>query len=238
MRVQDIMTQSLISVGENAPLLEALRMLVDRKVSALIVLDADGAATGVLSEGDLLRRAELGTEKRQPAWLEFILGGGRTAEDYLHSHGRRVGEVMTRGPITVDAGADVAEAVDTMIGRKIKRLLVVSEGKAVGIVSRSDILKALLASQPAPGAARTDAEILADITTEFQRQSWAPRGSVQVKVEGGTVTLEGAISDDRLRPALKALCENIPGVKGVTDRLAWIEPNSGYLVEPEADEKV
>jgi len=237
MRVQDFMTPSLISISENATLLEALRILVDRKVSALVVLDDSGAAVGVLSEGDLLRRSELGTEKRRPAWLEFILGGGRSAEDYQHSHGRRVGEVMTRGAITVEAGAELTEAVDTLIARKIKRLVVVSGGKAVGVISRHDVLKALLASQPGASVSRSDAEILADIVKEFDRETWAPRGSVQAKVVGGIVTLEGAIADDRLRPALKVLCENIAGVKGVKDHLAWIEPNSGYLVQGE-DEKV
>ena len=237
MRVQDFMTPSLISISENATLLEALRILVDRKVSALVVLDDSRSAIGVLSEGDLLRRSELGTEKRRPAWLEFILGGGRSAEEYQHSHGRRVGEVMTRGAITVDSNAELTEAVDLMIARKIKRLVVVSAGEAVGVISRHDVLKALLASQPDANVTRTDDEILTDILREFDRESWAPRGSVQAKVVDGIVTLEGAIADDRLRPALRVLCENIAGVKGVKDHLAWIEPNSGYLVQGE-DEKV
>jgi CBS domain-containing protein len=235
MQVRDVMTPNLISVGEDATLLEALRTLVDRKVSALAVLDDKGAAVGVLSEGDLMRRAELGTQKRRPAWLEFILGGGRTAEDYLHSHGRRVGEIMTRGAFTVETYAEIAEAVDQMIAHKVKRLIVVSDGRAVGVLSRSAVLKALLVALPEPGAPRSDAEIQADISAQFDREPWAPRGGVRTVVEGGIVTLEGAISDDRLRPALKVLVENIAGVKGVRDQLAWIEPNSGFLVPAEEE---
>ena len=75
MRVKDIMTERVISVGEGASLWEALHALADNRVSALVVTDSAGAPVGVLSEGDLLRRAELGTEQRRPGWLEFLVGG-------------------------------------------------------------------------------------------------------------------------------------------------------------------
>ncbi len=231
MRVNEIMTSGLISVGEDATLTEALHVLVDRKVSGLVVLDREGVAIGVLSEGDLMRRAELGAEKRRPAWLEFILGGGRVADEYRASHGRRVGEIMTRDPITIDASAEVAEAIDSIIAHKIKRLIVSEDGKAVGVVSRSDILKALLAAMPAASGPRTDAEILTDISAGFEREPWAPRGGVRASCENGVVTLEGAITDERIRPAMRVLVENVAGVKEVKDRVAWVEPNSGYLVE-------
>lgn len=230
MRVKDIMTPNVISVMEEATLLEALRKLLESKVSALVVLDAEEAPVGVLSEGDLMRRAELGTAKHRPGWLEFLMGGGRAAEDYVSSHGRRVGEIMTRGAIVIGEEAGVVDAVDAMIAHKIKRLVVLRDGRAVGVLSRSDILRSLLATLPDPNAARTDDDIFTDIIGEFARESWTPKGSIHADVKDGAVTLQGSICDDRLRGALKVLVENVPGVKSVKDDIAWIEPNSGYLV--------
>jgi CBS domain-containing protein len=230
MQVKDTMTSAVIGVPESATLWEALQTLLGSKVSALVVFDAGGAPVGILSEGDLLRRAELGTQKQRPAWLDFLIGGGRAAVDYAHSHGRRVGEIMSRGIFSIGEEAELSEAVDLMLKHKIKRLVVMREGKAVGILSRSDLLKALMAALPDPNAKRSDAEIQAAIEAEVDRQQWAPRGSISISVAGGIVTYEGAISDDRLRDGLHVLAENISGVKRVRDRLAWIEPNSGMIV--------
>jgi len=237
MRVRDIMTPHVIGVAENATLWEALDIFVKSKVSALVVFDAEGAPVGLLSEGDLLRRAELGTQKKLPAWLEFLIGGGRAARDYAHDHGRRMGEIMTRGLITVDENAELAEAVDLMLTRRIKRLIVARGGKAIGVLSRSDVLKALMLALPSTSEKRPDKEIQAAIMAELDRQKWTPGGSIRIGVVDGVVTLDGAIADDSLRSGLKVLAENIPGVKKVRDRLAWIEPNSGYLVPvPEEQE--
>jgi osmotically-inducible protein OsmY len=100
----------------------------------------------------------------------------------------------------------------------------------VGVLSRSDVLKALLASLESSPAERSDTEIFNEIVSQMGRESWTPRGSIHAQVANGIVTLEGAVSDERLRGALKVLVENVPGVKAVKDKLAWIEPNSGYLV--------
>jgi CBS domain-containing protein len=230
MQVKNTMTSAVIGVSDTATLGEALQALLRSKVSALVVFDSAGAPVGILSEGDLLRRAELGTQKHRPAWLDYLVGGGGSAEAYARSHGRRVGEIMTRGIISIGEEAELSEAVDVMLKRNIKRLVVLRAGKAVGVLSRSDLLKALMAAQPDPNAKSTDAQIEAAVKAEIDRQQWAPRGSISISVADGIVTYEGAVSDDRLRDGLRVLAENIPGVKKVRDRLAWIEPNSGFLV--------
>jgi CBS domain-containing protein len=237
MRVRDVMTYGAIGVPETATLAEAIETMLRSRVSALFVFDADHALVGVLSEGDLLRRAELGTEKRRPRWLEFLLSGGRLAESYTHTHGRKVGEIMTSKVVTVSEDADLSEVVDLMMHRHIKRLPVLRDEAVVGVISRSDLLKGLFASLPKAEAGHPDAEIKASIQAELDKLGWAPRASIRVDVANGAVTYEGAVIDERLRSGLKVIAENTPGVTEVHDHMCWIEPNSGFYLPSEQEEQ-
>jgi CBS domain-containing protein len=234
MRVRDVMTYGAIGVSEDASLTEAIETLLRSRVSALLVFDADHALAGILSEGDLLRRSELGTEKHVPRWLEFLLSGGSLAESYAHVHGRKASEVMTKTVITISEDAELSEAVDLMLRKRVKRLPVLRGDAVVGIVARSDLLKGLLAALPKPGAQPSDAEIKRTIQAEMDKLPWAPRASVRVDVVNGTVTYDGAITDERLRDGLRVIAENTAGVVAIRDHMAWIEPNSGfYIPSPE-----
>jgi CBS domain-containing protein len=236
MRVRDVMTYGVIGVPESASLAEAVETMVRSRVSALFVFDADHALVGVVSEGDLLRRSELETERKRPRWLELLLGSGRLAEAYAHEHGRKVGEVMTRNVETIAEDAELSQAVDQMIHRRIKRLPVLRGEAVVGVISRSDLLKGLLAAAPGANAPHPDAEIKAAIQAELDKLGWAPRASVRVEVANGVVTFAGAITDLRLRDGLKVIAENTPGVAAVHDHVAWIEPNSGFILPSEGDD--
>jgi len=238
MRVRDVMTYGVIGAPETASVAEAVETMLRSRVSALFIFDADHAVIGVLSEGDLLRRVELGSERRRPHWLELLLGSGRLAETYAHEHGRKVGEVMTRNVETIGEDAELSEAVDRMIHRRIKRLPVLRGEAVVGVISRSDLLKGLLAAQPRANGIHQDAEIKAAIQSEIDKLEWAPRASVSVDVVNGVVTFGGAITDERLRDGLKVIAENTPGVTQVRDHIAWIEPNSGFFMpSPDEDKK-
>jgi CBS-domain-containing membrane protein len=237
MRVRDVMTYGAIGVPETATLAEAIETLLRSHVSALLVFDAEHALAGILSEGDLLRRAELGTETKRAHWLEFLLNGGRLAETYAHSHGRRAGEIMTAKVVTVAEDAELSDAVDLMLKRNVKRLPVLRGDSVVGIISRSDLLKGLLASLPKAGGPHPDAEIKAAIQADLDKLGWAPRASVRVEVTDSVVTFEGAITDERMRSGLKVIAENTPGVTAVHDRMSWIEPNSGFYVPSEEDDR-
>jgi len=236
MRVRDVMTHGAIGVPETATLAEAVETMLSARVSAVFVFDADHALAGVLSEGDVLRRAELGTDRKRPRWLELLLDGGRLADAYAHTHGRKVGEIMTSTVVSIAEDADLSEAVDLMTRRRVKRLPVLRGDTVVGVVSRADVLKALIASLPKAEAGHSDAEIEAAIEAELARLGWAPRTSVRVEVAGGSVTFEGAITDERLRSGLRVIAENTPGVTEVHDHMCWIEPNSGLYL-PSDDEE-
>jgi CBS-domain-containing membrane protein len=235
MRVRDVMTYGVIGVPESASLVEAVETMLRSHVSALFVFDAHNALTGVLSEGDLLRRSELGSERKRPHWLELLLGSGRIAEAYAHEHGRKAGEVMTAKVETIAEGAELSEAVDRMIHHRIKRLPVLRGEAVVGVISRSDLLKGLLAATAAANGPHPDAEIKAAIQAELDTLEWAPRASVRAEVANGVVTFRGSITDERLRDGLRVIAENTPGVTTVHDQMAWIEPNSGVLL-PSAEE--
>ena len=237
MQVRDVMTYGVIGVPEGASLVEAIEAMLRSRVSAVFVFDADHSLTGILSEGDLLRRSELGGERKRPHWLELLIGSGRLAETYTHEHGGKVGEVMTRNVETIAEDAELSAAVDRMIRRRIKRLPVLRGDTVVGVVSRSDLLKGLLAATPSTNAPHSDAEIKAAILTKFDKLEWAPRASVRVEVQDGVVTFAGSIIDQRLREGLKVIAENTPGCVAVHDHMAWIEPNSGVVIPSEGDDE-
>ena len=234
MKVRDVMTYGAIGVPDGASIAEAIETMLRARVSALFVFDSSHALTGVLSAGDLLRHSGLGAEPRRPYWLELLLGSGRAAESYAQVHGRKAGEVMTRDVETIGEDAELSEAVDRMIRRRVKRLPVVRGDTVVGVVARSDLLRALLVTDPQAAGPHSDADIKTAILAELNKLDWAPRASVGVEVESGVVTFTGSITDERLRGGLRVIAENTPGCTAVHDHMAWIEPNSGtFMPSPE-----
>lgn len=238
MQVKDVMTPRVVSVEPTATIETAARLMLARHISGIPVVTGDGALVGMVTEGDFLRRAEIGTEGKRSGWLAFLAGSGRMAADYVHTHSRRVEEVMTRGAVTAAPGDSLESAVETMVRRRVKRLPVVEDGRLVGIVARSDILRAFARRSPVHrGAHASDEQIRAAVTAELEKHSWARNGLIRVEVEEGAVELNGTILDERQRAAARVAAENVPGVRSVADKLVWIEPMSGMVVLPpdEAD---
>ncbi|TMI99641.1 MAG: CBS domain-containing protein [Alphaproteobacteria bacterium] len=232
MKARDVMTRDVITVAPDASVLEAIRLMLQRRISGLPVVDASGALVGMLTEGDFMRRAELGTERHAPRWWEFLAGPGRMASDYVHAKGRNVHDVMTGEVYSAGEDTPLTEIVDTMERRRIKRVPVMRGGKLVGIITRSNLLRALagLSHATAPASAG-DAAIREALVAELEQQSWAPLAGIDVVVAEGVVSLSGAIFDERQRHALRVAAENLPGVKKVEDHLVWIEPMSGTVIE-------
>jgi CBS domain-containing protein len=235
MKAHDVMTWGVISVEADASVIRAAQLMVQNRISGLPVVDAVGTLVGMVTEGDFLRRGELGTQRQRPRWLEFLIGPGRLANEYVRARGRKVAEIMTPNPYTITQETPLEEIVQLMEKHRIKRLPVADDGKPIGMVSRANLLQALASLAPeAKPPASDDWSIREQILAECGKQPWAP--TINVIVRNGVVELWGAIMDDRERQALIVVAENIPGVKSVRDHLVWVEPMSGMAVLSEEDQ--
>jgi len=236
MQVKDIMTINVISIGADEAIVKAAGLMLQNRISGLPVIDKEGELVGMVTEGDFLRRGELGTQRRRPKWLEFIVGPGKLAEEYVRTSGRKVEDVMTPDPWTVRDDDSLETVVEMMERHHVKRLPVTRGGRMVGIVSRANLLHALATyASDLPAPAGGDSAIRASILAAFAKQDWAPR--VNVIVKDGVAELRGVVTDDRERQGLVVAAENVAGVKKVHDHLVWVEPISGLAFPSAEDEK-
>jgi CBS domain-containing protein len=235
MQVRDVMTRKVISIAAGQTVLEAVRTMLQNRISGLPVVDAQGSLVGMVTEGDFLRRGEIGTERRRPKWFEFLLGPGRLANEYVHASGRKVEDVMTGDAVTVTEDDSLETVVEPMERRRIKRLPVLRNGKMVGVVSRANLMHALVSlARDAQAPAGGDSAIRERIVAAYVRQPWAPQ--VNVVVKNGVAELWGTITDERERQACVVAAENATGVKKVHDHLVWVEPMSGMAFASAEDE--
>lgn len=231
MKAADLMTSFVVTVTPEATIEYAAQLMLQHRISGLPVTDSDGGVLGIVTESDLLRRAETGTDKRHARWVSLLIGPGRLAQEYVHTHGRKVGEVMTERVFTVTPETPLADLVALMETKHVKRVPVVDQGRLVGIVSRADVMAALVGLlSEKPAGSVTNSDIRNQILAEIDRQPWGPRGSVDVIVTNGVVVLKGTIPDERERAALCVAAENVPGVTAVHDRLIWINSVSGIVI--------
>lgn len=232
MHAADIMTRELITVTPQTTLQEAVKLMLDYRISGVPVLSDGGELVGIVTEGDLLRRTELGTERHLSRWNELLGNKQAQANEYVRTHALRVAEVMTPHTISVDPDASLNKVVALMEAKHVKRLPVMQEARLVGIVSRADLLRALMHELPRAFCPNNDDEqICRCVRAQIDQQPWAPRASIRISVHEGVVTLAGTIMQEAERTALRVLTENTAGVKRVVDQLVWIEPLSGTIVE-------
>jgi CBS domain-containing protein len=237
MRAHQIMTRKVISVAPETRVVEAATLMLQHRVSGLPVTDETGAVVGVISEGDFLRRSELGTPRKRGRLLTFFLGYGGSADDYVRDHGRKVSEVMTAPPITIGENTPLADVVALMERNNIKRIPVVRDGKLVGIVSRSNLLQAVASlAREVPDPTADDDHIRQRIIDEIEKNDWCPIG-LSVIVRNGIVHLSGTITDERSRQAAIVAAENVQGVVKVHDHLCWTDLETGYYLRSPEDEE-
>jgi CBS-domain-containing membrane protein len=235
MNVGDVMTTHVLSVPPDASVAVAAQLMLQKRISGLPVINDHGNLEGIVTEGDFLRRAETDTGRRRPKWIEFFMGPGRLADEYVRFSGRKVSNVMTHEVQTVPPDTPLEQVVRLMERHNIKRVPVVEKGKVIGIVTRANLLHAVagFGGEITP-VAPEDAAIRDRLLAALKDQPWTPVTAIHVTVSNGVVQLSGVITDERQRQALRVAAENIPGVKGVEDTIAWVEPVSGVVVEAPA----
>jgi len=237
MRAHQIMTKYVTTVTPHTPIQDAANIMLRCHLSGVPVVDDDGALVGIVSESDFLRRKEIGTGRKRSSLLQFFAGAGKLAEEFVQEQGRKVEDVMTRDPITVDEQTSLSELVQLMEKRGIKRLPVMSGKVLVGIVTRSNLLQAVASlAREIPDPTADDDHIRERVTKAIHDTDWRPAG-FQATVRNGVVHLHGIIFDDNVRQATIVAAQNIAGVKEVHDHLCYVDTYSGFYIESPEDMK-
>ncbi|TJW79062.1 MAG: CBS domain-containing protein, partial [Mesorhizobium sp.] len=149
--------------------------------------------------------------------------------EYAHEHGRKVEHVMSREVASVGPDTPVSEIVDLMEERGIKRLPVVSDGKVIGIVSRPNLLLALSRhTGEIPSSVVSDLAIRKSIMDEIESKAWTPGATIDIVVRDGIVNLNGTVTDENVREAVRVAAENTPGTVRVVDNLRVVTLSAGY----------
>jgi CBS domain-containing protein len=219
MNAADVMVTNVITVHPDTSVKEIAETLVANRISAVPVVDDSGGLIGIVSEGDLVHRVEVGTERHPSWWLEFLAGKQALAYDYIKSHGRRAGDLMTRNVITVSEETPLNEVASLLDEHQIKRVPVVDNGKIVGIVSRANLVRALINRPQGVASKEVEASVLRDnIFTKLQSERWWP-GGVNIIVYGGVVELWGVVESQVQKDAIRVAVEVTPGVRTISDNI-------------------
>jgi CBS domain-containing protein len=219
MKAMDVMVRDVVTVKPETDVASAIKLLIEQDISALPVVDDAGTVVGMLSEADLVRREEIGTEKHRPWWLEALTPGSVLAEEFAKAHGLRVSEVMSPHVVSASEETPLAEIAALLEKHRIKRVPIIEDGKLLGIVSRSNLVQALASSLQAEPAKETDREIRHELLSRLADQDWTDFSSRNIIVTGGVVHLWGLVGSPEERTALISLAEGVRGVVGVSDEM-------------------
>jgi CBS domain-containing protein len=220
MKARDVMVSPVITVGENSTVGDVAKLLIAHHISAVPVVDDAGRLAGIVSEADLMRRKEAGTERPTSWWLAMISGDRALATEYVQSHATRVADVMTKDVETAHADTPLHEIADLFEEKHIKRVPIVNDaGDLVGIVSRANIIQAVASARPKIEITAPDARIREKLIAELKKQSWSHVHKLNVTVTNGVVDLWGFTQSEQERQAIRVAAESIPGVSAVNDHL-------------------
>lgn len=218
--IADVMTAKVITVGPDTPINDIAKLLYTRRISGVPVVDDDGQLLGMVGEGDLIAHANTVGEQRTGWWLKLFSDETDLARGYVRTHGRTAREVMRASMVTVSQDAAIADAAKLFHRHQVKRLPVLRDGRLVGIVTRSDLLKVLASSSATPEISADDRTIRARLMAHLETQPWARLSTKNIIVENGVAHLFGFVENDDERKAMRIAAEGIPGITAVEDHLA------------------
>ena len=227
MQAKDIMTRDVITVTQDNAVRDVAGIMLDNRISAVPVVDTSGSLVGIVSEGDLMHRSESGTRHRRSWWLSLLSGNDVLANEFVKEHSRQVADVMTRDVITASPQATLGDIAELLEKNRIKRVPIVEKGKLVGIVSRANLLQALI-RQPVhvEGGDTNDAQIHQRVMARLKAEPWRPTW-LNVRVEHGFVVLWGSATSQAQKKAARLAAELVPGVVRVDDNIV-IESKVNY----------
>lgn len=221
MKAAEIMVANVITVTPEQTVQEVAEILLDRRISGLPVVNAAGELVGIVSEGDLMRRVDAGTEHRRSWWLRLLMGREGLAEEYVREHARKVADVMTRSVITASPDTPIGEIADLLERNAIKRVPIVKDRKVVGIVSRANLIQALAALRKQITVERplSDATLRESVLAQFQSEPWMRTSLINVTAHEGVVDLWGVVDSQSEKKAMRVAAEVTPGVRKVNDAI-------------------
>jgi len=219
MKARDVMVSPVITVKAATPVREIAGTLLARRISAVPVVDDQGKLLGIVSEGDLMRRVEAGTERKHPWWLVGFTSDETLATEFIKARGRTAADVMTRNVITAAPDVPLQEIANLLEKNGIKRVPIVTDGRLVGIISRANILQAVATSLEPLELPAADSSIREKIVEQLGEQPWAHLAPLNVTVADGTVSLWGFVNSHAEKKAIRIAAESVPGVRGVVNNL-------------------
>jgi CBS domain-containing protein len=228
MNAADVMISNVITVGPEAFLQDVAQILLTNRISAVPVVGADGKILGIVSEGDLMRRAEAGTGRHRPWWLAMLTGREVLAAEYVKEHSRKVTDVMTRKVVTAAPETPLHDIATVLEKNGIKRVPIVKNDKIVGIVSRANLLQALASARSQiKGGAPSDTQIRESVVARLNVEPWSRPALINVIVQDGMVELWGVVDSQTEKKAVRVAAEVTPGVRAVNDNLIIRPMESG-----------
>jgi len=220
MKAYDIMTKEVVTVKLDTPVHEIAVLMTDRRISGVPVLDDGGQVVGMVSHGDLLHRREIGTESKRKWWLKVFADPDKLAREYSKTHGLRAKDVMTRHVVSIGESTDLADVATVLERNGIKRVPVLRDGKLVGLVTRTDLVKALSrAAIPAKGVSIDNGTLHRTLTEKMRAQPWLDTAFINLIVKDGAVEIWGIVGSEDQRQALRVLIEETAGVNSAADHL-------------------
>ena len=225
MLARDLMTTQLVTVPPDMPLPAVARLMAERGISGVPVVGPDGALLGMLTEGDMIRRLASAADRPTSWFAGLFAAPGTQAARFAKTHGRRARDAMTTALHSAAEDTPVEQIAALFERTGIRRVPILRDGKLAGLVSRADLLRALLDAEAATTTTgRGDADIRHDIVQSMKQQPWADTFFVFPEVKDGAVTFYGFCRSDAVEQALRVLAEGVPGVTSVSFDLSRPPP--------------